>query len=109
MSFTEFIGIMAEAEFYHLFRMAIDKKDSGYLKARDLDRVLCSMRDQNAPGNRPCRDKVSSGLFVLALWKKRLRELHRSLLRKFDREHGPVRHPNRTHNVLQMLHSNGLI
>jgi len=72
MSFTEFIGIMAEAEFYHLFRMAIDKKDSGYLKARDLDRVLCSMRDQNAPGNRPCRDKVSSGLFVLALWKKKV-------------------------------------
>mmetsp|Transcript_15400 Transcript_15400/g.27962 ORF Transcript_15400/g.27962 Transcript_15400/m.27962 type:complete len:81 (+) Transcript_15400:286-528(+) len=48
MSFTEFIGIMAEAEFYHLFRdtfKAIDKQDSGYLKARDLDRVLCGMRD----------------------------------------------------------------
>jgi len=48
MGFTEFMGVMAEAEFYHLFRdtfKAIDKQDSGYLKARDLDRVLCGMRD----------------------------------------------------------------
>jgi len=43
----DFMGIMAEAEFYYLFReifSSLDKKDSGFVKAKELDRVLCGVR-----------------------------------------------------------------
>lgn len=39
---------MAEAEFYYLFReifAQLDKTDSGFVKAREIDRVLCGVRD----------------------------------------------------------------
>ena len=39
---------MAEAEFYNLFLetfRALDKMDTGYVRAADLDRVLCGVRD----------------------------------------------------------------
>jgi calmodulin len=44
----DFLGIMAEADFYHLFKdtfASMDKHNSGFVKASDLDRVLCGMRD----------------------------------------------------------------
>lgn len=44
----DFLGLMAEAEFYHLFLdtfTALDKFDSGFVKAGELDRVLCGVRD----------------------------------------------------------------
>lgn len=47
-TYDDFMGIMAEAEFYHLFSDTfshLDKHNSGFVKARDLDRVLCGMRD----------------------------------------------------------------
>jgi calmodulin/calcium-binding protein CML len=42
------MGIMAEADFYHLFKdtfASLDKYNSGFVKASELDRVLCGMRD----------------------------------------------------------------
>ena len=38
----------AEAEFYHLFLdifASLDEQGSGFVKARELDRVLCGVRD----------------------------------------------------------------
>jgi Ca2+-binding EF-hand superfamily protein/thiol-disulfide isomerase/thioredoxin len=48
ITYQDFMGVMAEAEFYHLFKDtfgALDKHNSGYIKASDVDRVLCGMRD----------------------------------------------------------------
>ena len=44
----DFLGIMAEAEFYNLFRdmfSTLDQHDTGFVKAKELDRILCGMRD----------------------------------------------------------------
>mmetsp|Transcript_18737 Transcript_18737/g.40326 ORF Transcript_18737/g.40326 Transcript_18737/m.40326 type:complete len:687 (-) Transcript_18737:311-2371(-) len=48
MTKEDFMGIVAEAEFYFLFRdifRSLDTEDSGFVKARELDRVLCGVRD----------------------------------------------------------------
>lgn len=48
MTLEDFMGIMAEAEFYQLFRdvfASLDTRGEGYVKAGDLDRVLCGVRD----------------------------------------------------------------
>lgn len=48
MTLQDFVGIMSEVEFYHLFRdvfASLDKRDVGFVKAADLDRVLCGVRD----------------------------------------------------------------
>ena len=48
ITYEDFIGLMAEADFYNLFFetfRALDKRDSGYVRAKDLDRVLCGVRD----------------------------------------------------------------
>ena len=48
MTYEDFMGLMAEAEFYYLFRdifASLDVEDSGYVKAQDLDRILCGVRD----------------------------------------------------------------
>ena len=45
---NDFMGVMAEAEFYYLFMetfSSLDKNNVGFLKAGELDRVLCGMRD----------------------------------------------------------------
>lgn len=45
---TDFMGIMAEAEFYYLFRdmfAELDTNDTGFVRAKDLDRILCGVRD----------------------------------------------------------------
>jgi len=48
MTYQDFMGIMAEADLYYLFRdtfQALDTRDSGFVRAKDLDRVLCGVRD----------------------------------------------------------------
>ncbi len=48
ISMDEFMGVMAEAEFYYLFKetfASMDKDNSGYVQAYKLDRVLCGLRD----------------------------------------------------------------
>ena len=48
MTQSDFMGIMAEADFYSLFKeifSTLDKQDSGFVKASELDRVLCGVRD----------------------------------------------------------------
>lgn len=48
ISLDEFMGVMAEAEFYYLFKetfATLDKDNSGYVQAYKLDRVLCGLRD----------------------------------------------------------------
>jgi len=48
LSREDFIGIMAESEFYHLFTdifSSLDTENSGFVRAKDLDRVLCGVRD----------------------------------------------------------------
>ena len=46
--FEEFMGVMAEAELYSLFYetfMAMDTRQSGFVRAGDIDQVLGGMRD----------------------------------------------------------------
>jgi calmodulin len=48
MTFDDYMGLMAEAEFYTLFReifQQLDRNRSGFLKAIDLEKVLCGVRD----------------------------------------------------------------
>eukprot|EP00573_Skeletonema_grethae_P009389 CAMPEP_0201706698 /NCGR_PEP_ID=MMETSP0578-20130828/49531_1 /ASSEMBLY_ACC=CAM_ASM_000663 /TAXON_ID=267565 /ORGANISM="Skeletonema grethea, Strain CCMP 1804" /LENGTH=659 /DNA_ID=CAMNT_0048195185 /DNA_START=92 /DNA_END=2071 /DNA_ORIENTATION=+ len=48
IAFAEFMGMMAEAEFYYLFIEtfeALDSNRSGFVSAGDLNRVLCGVRD----------------------------------------------------------------
>ena len=48
MNLQDFMGIMAEVEFYYLFRdifASLDRRDVGFVKAADLDRILCGVRD----------------------------------------------------------------
>ncbi|KAL7542836.1 hypothetical protein ACHAXR_012142 [Thalassiosira sp. AJA248-18] len=48
INFREFMGVMAEAEFYYLFMDTfemLDVNNSGFVSAGDLDRVLCGVRD----------------------------------------------------------------
>lgn len=45
---SEFMGVMAEAEFYYLFLSTfetLDVNNTGYVSAGALDRVLCGVRD----------------------------------------------------------------
>ena len=44
----EFMGVMAEAEFYYLFKetfATLDPQNSGYVQAGKLDNILCGLRD----------------------------------------------------------------
>jgi calmodulin len=44
----DFTGLMAEVQIYHLFLdtfKALDRKNTGFVRAKDLDRVLCGVRD----------------------------------------------------------------
>ena len=48
INFSEFMGMMAEAEFYYLFIEtfeALDSNKTGFVSAGDLNRVLCGVRD----------------------------------------------------------------
>ena len=44
----DFFGLMAESETYQLFIdtfQTLDPKDTGFVRAKDLDRILCGVRD----------------------------------------------------------------
>ena len=44
----DFFGLMAESETYQLFIdtfKTLDPNDSGFVRAKDLDRILCGVRD----------------------------------------------------------------
>lgn len=48
ISLNEFMGVMAEAEFYYMFKetfASLDKDNSGYIQAGKIDKVLCGLRD----------------------------------------------------------------
>eukprot|EP00548_Thalassiothrix_antarctica_P007149 CAMPEP_0194130402 /NCGR_PEP_ID=MMETSP0152-20130528/1447_1 /TAXON_ID=1049557 /ORGANISM="Thalassiothrix antarctica, Strain L6-D1" /LENGTH=639 /DNA_ID=CAMNT_0038824903 /DNA_START=35 /DNA_END=1954 /DNA_ORIENTATION=+ len=48
MTYEDFMGIMSETEFFHLFKdtfASLDIHNSGFVKAYELDRILCGMRD----------------------------------------------------------------
>ena len=48
ITFDEFMGVIAEAEFYYLFLdtfQMLDVNNTGFVSAGDLDRVLCGVRD----------------------------------------------------------------
>lgn len=48
LTLTDFLGIMAEAEFYQLFRdifASLDVNDTGFVRAQDLNRVLGGVQD----------------------------------------------------------------
>ncbi len=48
INYSEFMGVMAEAEFYYLFLdtfNTLDTNNNGFVSAGDLDRVLCGVRD----------------------------------------------------------------
>jgi len=48
INYTEFMGVMAEAEFYYLFMDTfemLDVQKTGYVSAGSLDRALCGVRD----------------------------------------------------------------
>lgn len=48
ISANEFLGVMAEAEFYYLFKetfATLDPQNSGYVQAGKLDNILCGLRD----------------------------------------------------------------
>lgn len=48
MTYDDFMGVMAEAEFYYLFMetfRVLDKQNIGFVKASDLDKALCGVRD----------------------------------------------------------------
>lgn len=48
ISLSDFMGVMAEAEFFYLFMdtfHTLDENDTGYVMAGDLDKALCGVRD----------------------------------------------------------------
>lgn len=48
ISKTEFLGVMAEAEFYYLFKETfgtLDPENTGYVQAGKLDKILVGLRD----------------------------------------------------------------
>jgi len=48
ISYRDFMGVMAEAEFYYLFKdtfSLLDKTNSGYVQAGKIEKVLCGLRD----------------------------------------------------------------
>jgi len=48
MTKAQFMGLMAEAEFYYLFQdtfQSLDRDGSGYVQAWKIDKVLCGLRD----------------------------------------------------------------
>lgn len=48
ITLPDFIGVMAEAEFYYLFKetfASLDPDNSGYVQAGKIDKILCGLRD----------------------------------------------------------------
>jgi calmodulin len=67
ITYPDFMGLMAEAEFYHLFLdtfRALDTRDLGYVRAKDLDRVLCGVRDLITDDRRSIIDVEDTEMMV---------------------------------------------
>lgn len=67
ITYADFFGIMAEVEFYHLFLEtfgALDVHDSGFVRAKDLDRVLCGIRDLVTDDRRSIIDVIDTEMMV---------------------------------------------
>lgn len=67
MNLQDFMGIMAEAEFYHLFRdifSSLDTNDSGFVKARELDQVLSGVRDLISDDHRSIIDVEDKDMLI---------------------------------------------
>ena len=67
ITYQDFMGVMAEAEFYHLFKDtfgALDERNSGFVKAADLDRVLCGMRDLISDDRKSIIDVEDSEMLI---------------------------------------------
>mmetsp|Transcript_12475 Transcript_12475/g.35727 ORF Transcript_12475/g.35727 Transcript_12475/m.35727 type:complete len:464 (+) Transcript_12475:2-1393(+) len=67
ITYRDFFGIMAEVEFYHLFLetfRALDVHDSGFVRAKDLDRVLCGIRDLVTDDRRSIIDVEDTDMMV---------------------------------------------
>jgi calmodulin len=67
ITYRDFFGIMAEVEFYHLFLetfRALDEHDSGFVRAKDLDRVLCGIRDLVTDDRRSIIDVEDTDMMV---------------------------------------------
>lgn len=63
ITFDEFMGVMAEAEFYNLFLNtfnALDTYNSGFVRAKDLKNVLCGVRDLISDDRTSIIDSVDS-------------------------------------------------
>ena len=63
ITFDEFMGVMAEAEFYNLFLNTFDTLDtynSGFVRAKDLKKVLCGVRDLISDDQTSIIDSVDS-------------------------------------------------
>ena len=64
---TDFMGIMAEAEFYHLFRdvfASLDKEDSGFVRASEINRVLAGVRDLISDDRNSIIDQMDDDLLI---------------------------------------------
>ena len=67
MTVEDFTGLMAEAEIYYLFLdtfRAMDPSDTGFVRAKDLDRVLCGVRDLISDDRRSIIDVDDTEMMV---------------------------------------------
>mmetsp|Transcript_19156 Transcript_19156/g.46253 ORF Transcript_19156/g.46253 Transcript_19156/m.46253 type:complete len:686 (-) Transcript_19156:74-2131(-) len=67
MTIEDFTGLMAEAEIYYLFLdtfRAMDPSDTGFVRAKDLDRVLCGVRDLISDDRRSIIDVDDTEMMV---------------------------------------------
>jgi calmodulin len=63
----DFTGIMAEVEIYYLFLdtfTALDPNNTGFVRAKDLDRVLCGVRDLISDDRHSIIDVVDKEMMV---------------------------------------------
>ena len=67
MNLQDFEGLMAEAEFYNLFRdvfSTLDTQNSGFVKAGELDRVLQGVRDLIADDRKSLIDVEDADILI---------------------------------------------
>lgn len=63
----DFVGLMAESETYHLFLetfQTLDRNDSGFVRAKDLNRILCGVRDLISDDHKSIIDVEDSDMVV---------------------------------------------
>jgi len=63
----DFFGLMAESETYQLFIdtfQMLDPKDTGFVRAKDLDRILCGVRDLISDDRKSIIDVEDSEMMV---------------------------------------------